>query len=109
VRQIPLYGCSIVGELTYLSHSAIFVFVNLDSIRTSIDLPRDLHRRLHEAAARKGCSARQLILRSIERAVEESTPKRPRRRLSLDRPIVPSRGKTFDLTNEQIHDLIEFP
>lgn len=51
--------------------------VNMDSIRTSIDLPRDLHRRLHEAATRKGRSTRQLILRSIERAVEESTPKRP--------------------------------
>src|ERR1035438_3547120 len=49
----------------------------MDSIRTSIDLPRDLHRRLHEAATRKGRSTRQLILRSIERAVEESTPKRP--------------------------------
>src|ERR1035438_628061 len=33
--------------------------------------------RLHEAATRKGCSTRQLILLSIERAVEESTPKRP--------------------------------
>jgi len=87
----------------------MFMFVSPDSIRTSIDLPRDLHRRLHEAAARKGCSARQLILRSIERAVEESTPKRPRRRLSLERPIVSSRRKPFDLTNEQIHDLIEFP
>jgi len=79
-----------------------------DSVRTCIDLPRDLHRRLREAAARKGCSAHQLILRSIEQAVEESTPKRPRR-LSLDPPIVPSRGKPFDLMNEQIYDLIEFP
>ena len=57
--------------MTYLSHSAIFAFVNPESIRTSIDVPRDLHRRLHEVAARKGCSARQLILRSIERAVED--------------------------------------
>ena len=81
--------------------------VSTDSVRTSIDLPRDLHRRLHEAAARKGCSARQLILRSIEQAVEEATPKRPQRRLSLDRPIVPSTGKPFDLTNEQIYDLLE--
>jgi hypothetical protein len=79
------------------------------SIRTSIDLPRDLHRRLHEAAARKGCSARQLILASIERVVEDHGPSRPRRRLSLDRPIVPSTGRKFDLTNEQIYDLIEFP
>jgi hypothetical protein len=83
--------------------------MNMDSIRISIDLPRDLHRRLREAAARKGCSARQLILRSIEQAVEEATPKRPRRHLNLDPPIVPSTGKPFDLTNEQIYDLIGFP
>jgi hypothetical protein len=81
-----------------------------DSIRTSIDLPRDLHRRLHEAAARKGCSARQPILASIEQAVAQAEPGRPRRRLSLDPPLVPSGGrKPFDLTNEQIYDLIEFP
>jgi len=79
------------------------------SVRTSIDIPRDLHRRLHEAAARKGCSARQLILRSIEQAVEEAKPKRPRRHLKLDPPIVPSTGKTIDLTNEQIYELIDFP
>ena len=80
-----------------------------NSVRTSIDLPRDLHRRLHEAAARRGCSARQLILQSIEQAIEEATPKRPKRRLNMDQPIVPSTGKPFDLTNEQIYDLIEFP
>ena len=80
-----------------------------DSVRTSVDLPRDLHRRLHEAAARKGCSARQLSLASIEQAVAQAEPARPRRRLSLDLPIVPSRGRPFDLTNEQIYDLIEFP
>jgi len=79
------------------------------SVRTSIDIPRDLHRRLREAAARKGYSARQLMLHSIEAAVQESTPQRPRRRLNLDKPIVPSTGKPFDLTNEQIYDLIEFP
>lgn len=79
-------------------------------IRTSVDLPRDLHRRLREAAARKGCSARQLILAGIERAVEEAEPARPKRRLSLDRPPVPSQGrKPFDLTNEQIYNLIELP
>jgi hypothetical protein len=83
--------------------------VKQDSVRTSIDVPRDLHRRLHEVAARKGCSARQLILQSIEHVVEEATPKRPRRRLSLDPPIIPSTGKKIDLTNEQIYDLIEFP
>jgi hypothetical protein len=79
------------------------------SIRTSIDLPRDLHRRLHEAAARKGCSARQLILSSIERAIEQAEPSRPRRRLSLDPPLIPPAGRRIDLTNEQIYELIELP
>ena len=95
--------------MTYLSRPADNGLVNSPSVRTSIDIPRDLHRRLHEAAARKGCSARQLILRSIERAVEEATVKRPRRHLSLNPPIVPSTGKPIDLTNEQIYDLIDFP
>ena len=51
-------------------------------------LPRAWRRRLHEAAAQKGRSAR---------------------RLSLKRPIIPSTGRKIDLTNEQIYDLIEFP
>jgi hypothetical protein len=79
------------------------------SIRTSLDLPLDLHRRLHEVAARKGCSARQLILASIERVVEQAEPARPSRRLSLDPPLIPPAGRRIDLTNEQIYALIEFP
>jgi hypothetical protein len=80
-----------------------------DSIRTSIDIPRDLHRRLHEAAARKGSSARQLILASIEHAVEQAEPARPRRRLSLDQPLIPPAGRRINVTNEQLYDFIEFP
>ena len=80
-----------------------------ESIRTSVDLPRDLHRRLHEIAAKKGCSARQLILQSIEHVVETSEQQRPKRRLNLDPPIIPSTGKPFTLTNDQIYDIIEFP
>ena len=80
------------------------------TVRTSLDIPVSLHRRLHEAAARRGCSARQIILQSIERAVDEAAPERPRRRLNLDTPIVPGDGrKPFDLTDEQIYDVIEFP
>jgi len=52
-------------------------------IRTSIDLLRDLYRRLREAAARKGCYARTLLLAGIERAVEETKATRPERRLDL--------------------------
>lgn len=79
------------------------------SIRTSIDLPRDLHRRLHEVAARKGCSARQIILASIEQAIEQAEPTRPSRRLRLDPPLIPARGRRIDLTSEQIYELVELP
>ena len=79
------------------------------AIRTSIDVPRDLHRRLHEAAARKGCSARKLIIAGIERAVEETRPSRPKRRLSLDKPLIRPAGRHINLTNEEAYELIELP
>jgi hypothetical protein len=80
------------------------------TVRTSLDIPATLHRRLQEAAARKGSSARQMILRSIEHAVEEAEPRRAERRLSLETPLVPSNGrKPFDLTNKQIYELLELP
>jgi hypothetical protein len=79
------------------------------AVRTSIDLPRDLHRKLHEAAARKGCSARKLILAGIERVVEETQPARPKRRLDLTTPLIPPAGRKLGLTNEEIYELIEFP
>jgi hypothetical protein len=78
-------------------------------VRTSIDLPRDVHRRLHEAAAHKGCSARQLILNSIEHLVAQSQPGRPRRRLRLDPPLISPKGRHLDLTNERIYELINLP
>ena len=53
------------------------------AVRISIELPRDLHCCLDEAAARK------LILVGIERAVKESKSARPKRRLSLDPLLIP--------------------
>ncbi len=80
-----------------------------DSVRTSIDLPRDLHRKLHELAAKRGCSARQLILQSIESAVASSGRQRPKKRLDLDTPLVPLTGEPITLTDNQIYAGTEFP
>ena len=80
-----------------------------DPIRTSIDLPRELHRRLHEAAARNGCSARKLILSGIERAVQDEASARPRRRLNLDKPLIRPAGRRIAITNEQAYELIDLP
>ncbi len=79
------------------------------AVRTSIDIPQDLHRRLHEAAARKGCSARKLLLLGVERVVEETRAAKPKRRLSLDPPLIRPAGRRIDLTNERIYDLIQLP
>lgn len=78
-------------------------------IRTSVDLPRELHRRLHEAASRRGCSARQLILESIEHEISHIEPKRPGRRLNLDEAIIPSTGRPLPITEDNIYDFIDFP
>jgi hypothetical protein len=80
-----------------------------DFVRISIDLPCDLHRRIHEAAAGKGCSARKLILAGIERAVEENPSTRPRRRLSLDPPLIRPMGRRIRISGEKTYELIELP
>ncbi len=68
-------------------------------IRTSLDLPAPLHRRLHEVAAKRGCSARQLILRSIERLVSEEL-RAPCDRVRL--PLVPAAGRRIrPVTNDE--------
>lgn len=73
------------------------------SVRTSVDLPPELHRRLREAAAKRGCSARQLILSAIEQAI--STPHRSKGRLVLDRPLLGGKRKPVAITNEEIYEL----
>jgi hypothetical protein len=78
-------------------------------VHISIDIPRDLHRRLREAAARKGCSVRKLVLASMERAVEEDRSAMPARRLNLDKPLIRPAGRRIELTNEKIYELIELP
>ena len=64
---------------------------------------------VHEAAARKGCSARKLVLAGIKRAVEEAKSTRPSRRLSLDPPLIRPAGRRIRITNEQAYELIELP
>jgi len=73
------------------------------SVRTSVDIPRDLHRRLKEEAARRGCSARQLIVSAIEQTV--APEKKKRTRLILERPLLAGSRKPTAITNEEIYEL----
>ncbi|MGP8247467.1 MAG: hypothetical protein ACLQVN_23515 [Bryobacteraceae bacterium] len=100
------------ASLTYLSLYAKMKSVmkpSVETVRTSLDVPRNLHRKVHEAAARKGCSARQLILAAIETAVREAPAKAGKRLDLRSRPLLPRTGKPIDLSNDQIYDFIEFP
>jgi hypothetical protein len=107
--RIQFFRRAFLVRLTYLSRLRIIGIMKPDSVRTSIDLPCELHRRVHEAAARKGCSARKLILAGIERAVEEAKSTRPSRRLSLDPPLIRPAGRRIRITDEQAYELIELP
>ncbi len=72
------------------------------TIRISVDLPRALHQKLHEAAAKRGCSARELMLTAIEQAIQ---PPRKKGRVNLEHGLVPATGKLISVTNEEIYEL----
>jgi hypothetical protein len=64
------HALRVARQLTYHKSIRLDIFESMSqTVRTSLDIPKDLHRRIHEAAKRRGCSARGLILSSIEREV----------------------------------------
>ncbi|HEV8040045.1 MAG TPA: hypothetical protein VGP62_14355 [Bryobacteraceae bacterium] len=73
------------------------------NVRTSVDLPRDLHRRVHEEAKLRGCSMRQLMVNAIEQAIVPTPPRKGR--LSLEHGLVRRTGKPISITNEEIYEL----
>jgi len=76
-------------------------------VRTSIDIPDLLYRRLKSRAASEGISAGELVLRGIELILKKS-PRKSRRRVKL--PLISSKQPgTLDLDNAKIYDLISFP
>ena len=95
--------------MTYLSRGSDNGAVKTGHVRTSIDLPVDVHQRLHEAAARKGCSARRLILSGIEKALEQSGLMVLGKRLVLEPSLIKPAGRGIELSSERIYELIELP
>ncbi len=72
------------------------------TVRTSLDIPEDLHRRIHEAAKRRGCSARALILSSIEREVAFESGAKGR----IQAPLVFGGGEPINPGHDQIYDVL---
>ncbi len=72
------------------------------TIRTSLDLPEELHRRIHEVARRRGCSARALILASIERELAFKSGAKGR----VQAPLVTGPGEPVNPSHHEIYDVL---
>jgi hypothetical protein len=77
-----------------------------DSVRTTIDIPVPLYRKLKEQAAASGKSVRELVLTGVRAVVLEPRKVKSKR---VQFPLIVSDGPKIDLTNEQIYELIELP
>jgi plasmid stability protein len=75
-------------------------------MRTTLDIPDEVYRRLKVKAAVEGETLREIALRGILREIE-SVEGNPIRKLQL--PVISSsRPGTLNLTNEQIDELTAF-
>ena len=77
-----------------------------ETIRTTIDIPAPIYRKLKEQAARQGCSVRDLVTRGIDQVLLK--PRRPKSG-QIVFPLIRSKGPKVSLTNKQLYELIEFP
>jgi hypothetical protein len=76
-------------------------------VRTTVDIPDSLYRRLKTKAAGEGRTVKELILCGVETELKRKAPRR-HRRVSL--PLVPAKGAgTVYLDNEKIFEIIPFP
>jgi hypothetical protein len=76
-------------------------------MRTTLDIPDQVYRRLKIKAAVEGQTVREIALRGILREID-SSPTKPIKRLA--EPILKSYAPgSISIDNEQIYDLIGFP
>ncbi len=79
-----------------------------NSVRTTVDIPAPLYRKLKLRAAEDGTSVRQLVLTGVKTVLQE--PERPpTNRVRFPLIVSKSKGPKVNLTNEQIYGQIEFP
>ncbi len=76
-------------------------------MRTTVDIPEPLYRRLKARAASEGRSVKELILQGVQ---SELRGREPARRGRIRLPIVPSRRPgSVKLDNASIYELIPLP
>jgi hypothetical protein len=77
-----------------------------ESVRTTVDIPRPLYRKLKQQAAAKGCSVRELLLSGVKTVLLQGQRPRPKR---VRFPLIVSEGPKVNVTNERIYEYLEFP
>lgn len=76
-------------------------------MRTTIDIPDAMYRRLKARAAAEGKPAKALILQGVEQVLKGQSPAAHRK---LKLPLIPSkRPGSMYLDNARIYDVISFP
>ena len=76
------------------------------AVRTTVDIPASLYRKLKEQAAAQGRSVRELILTGVRLSLVKAKQPRSAR---VKFPLIVSEGPKVDLTNEQMYEHVEFP
>jgi hypothetical protein len=76
-------------------------------MRTTVDIPDAIYRRLKSRAASEGSSVKELILRGTQEVLR-AKPCKSGRRVKL--PLIRSKQPgTLELDNEKIFEIISFP
>jgi hypothetical protein len=76
-------------------------------MRTTVDIPNPVYRRLKTRAASEGSSVRALILRGVEHVVQGKARTAARR--GFPPPVTSKRPGTLRIDNARIYDIIGFP
>jgi hypothetical protein len=92
--------CHIYGKY------AIINFVKEESVRTTVDIPRPLYRKLKEQAAARGFSIRELVLAGISTVLLQGQRPRSKR---VRFPLIVSAGPKVNVTNEDIYEHVDCP
>lgn len=77
-----------------------------ESVRTTVDIPAPLYRKLKEQAAASGCSVRELVLGGVKSVLLQGQRPRPSQ---VRFPLIVSPGPKVNVTNKQIYEHVEFP
>jgi hypothetical protein len=84
----------------------IMALMKQDCVRTTVDIPAPLYRKLKAQAAANGRSVRELVLSGVKTVLLQGQRPRPKQ---VQFPLIFSDGPKVDLTNEQIYKHVEFP